>query len=108
MQAVNVGELDGLMKLLSADVTLWADGGGKARGAALVPLYGQTAVAKFVLASTHFITGGFTIEIAEVNGQPAVLLRVNGQTTVVLTIELERNLIYEIRVIGNPDKLKRV
>ena len=108
MQAVNVGELDGLMKLLSADVTLWADGGGKARGAALEPFHGQAAVAKFVLASTHFITGGFKIEIAEVNGQPAALLRVNDQTTVVLTIEVDRNRINEIRVIGNPDKLKRV
>ena len=108
MQAANAGELDGLMKLLSDDVTLWADGGGKARGAALEPLHGQAAVAKFVLASTHFLTDSFTVEIVEVNGQPAALLRVNHQTSVVVTIEIDRDHVREIRVIGNPDKLKWV
>ena len=40
MQAVGTGELYGLMQLLTDDVTLWADGGGKARGAAIHPLHG--------------------------------------------------------------------
>ena len=34
MHAVSAGEFDGLTKLLAEDVTMWADGGGKVRGAA--------------------------------------------------------------------------
>src|SRR5206468_6600517 len=33
IQATVTGDLDGLMHLLAEDVTMWADGGGKARGA---------------------------------------------------------------------------
>src|SRR5258707_38257 len=34
LEATSTGELDGFMQLLSEDVVLWIDGGGKARGAA--------------------------------------------------------------------------
>ncbi len=108
LQAVRTGELDGLMQLLADDVTLWADGGGKARGAALHPLHGRELVARFVLASTHFVTGDYGIEIADINGEPAVILRVAGQARVVLFITVSRGQLQEIRAIGNPDKLSRV
>ena len=35
------------MNLLSKDVTLWADGGGKIKQAALRPIRGRDAVARF-------------------------------------------------------------
>src|SRR6059036_1335279 len=38
LRAVSLGELEGLTRLLQQDVTMWADGGGKARGAATRPL----------------------------------------------------------------------
>ena len=108
MQVVRTGEMDGLMQLLADDVTLWADGGGKARGAAIHPLHGREAVARFVLASTHFLAGEYRVEIADVNGEPAVILRSGGQARVVLFIAVARGRLQEIRVIGNPDKLKHV
>ncbi len=108
MQAVRTGELEGLMQLLADDVTLWADGGGKARGAALHPLHGREVVARFVLASTRFVAGDYHIEMADVNGEPAVILRVDGQARVVLFITVARHRLQEIRAIGNPDKLKHV
>jgi hypothetical protein len=37
------------MNLLSEDVTLWADGGGKIKQAALRPIRGRDAVARFSL-----------------------------------------------------------
>lgn len=45
------GDLDGLTQLLASDVTMWADGGGRVRGAATRSLYGQEAVARFVIDS---------------------------------------------------------
>src|SRR5256714_14754278 len=46
-QAMETGEITPLMNLLSANVTLWADGGGKGKGTATRPLYGGEAVAPF-------------------------------------------------------------
>jgi len=108
MQAVSSGELEGLMTLLSDDVTMWADGGGKARGAATQPLHGRAAVAQFVLASTRYLAVDYYAEIALVNGQPAAILRVGHKAVVIIAIEGDSDHVREIRVIGNPDKLRWV
>ncbi|HZR42955.1 MAG TPA: RNA polymerase sigma-70 factor, partial [Ktedonobacteraceae bacterium] len=107
VRAVETGEIQTLMGLLSEDVVLWTDGGGKARTAALNPIGGRDKVARFSLGSTRFLPEGYSIEIAEVNGQPAALIRVGEQTFSVLTIEVAQEQIQAIRVIANPEKLMR-
>ena len=47
-QAAGAGEIDGMVAVLAEDITLWADGGGKIKGAALRPIHGADAVARFV------------------------------------------------------------
>jgi RNA polymerase sigma-70 factor (ECF subfamily) len=74
MQAVSTGQLDGLMQLLTEEVTLWVDGGGNVRGAATRLLHGHTAAAQFVLASIRYLPTDSRAEIAEVNGQLAAIL----------------------------------
>jgi RNA polymerase sigma-70 factor, ECF subfamily len=106
VQAVNGGALEGLMQLLAEDVTLWADGGGKTRGAVTRPLHGRTAVARFVLASTRYLPPDASIELVEVNGQPAVLVRVDTQAMALIALEVDQSHVRGIRVIGNPDKLR--
>jgi RNA polymerase sigma-70 factor (ECF subfamily) len=108
MQVINAGELDGLMQLLSEDVTMWADGGGKTRGAATRPLVGALAVAQFLLASTRIPTQPFHGEIAQVNGETAAILRMAGKTIAVIFITVAEGKVSEVRVIGNPDKLHHI
>lgn len=108
MRAVGEGELDGLMQLLTDDVTMWADGGGKARGAATRPLHGREAVARFLLGSTRFLTESYRIEVSEVNGETAAILRVGERALVVFFIEGEQGKVQVVRAIGNPDKLRGV
>ena len=108
MVAVGNGDLDGLLALLSEDVTLWADGGGKVRGAALVPTYGRDAVARFVIASPYLAAGPLEPRFAPVNGEPALLLSVSSETRLVVMINMDGTYINEIRVIANPDKLTGV
>jgi RNA polymerase sigma-70 factor (ECF subfamily) len=108
MHAVSAGELGGLKNALSEDVTMWSDGGGKARGAATQPLYGREAVLRFAQASLRYLPPNVQTEIAEVNGQPAAILHVDRQAVLVLTIQVDGELVREIRTIGNPDKLKRL
>ena len=105
LQASQAGELDGLMQLLSEDVSLWVDAGGKVKGAATQPVRSREAVARFVLGSRRLWPEGLVIEIADVNGQPAVILRAAGRVFLVINIETEAQSIRAIRLIANPDKL---
>jgi RNA polymerase sigma-70 factor (ECF subfamily) len=106
MVAVGSGSYDVLIRLLTDDVTLWADGGGSVRGAATRPLHGRDPVARFVLSSTRFLPDGATPEIAEVNGEPAAILRVGESPVFVIAIAPRDERIAEIRVLGNPAKLR--
>lgn len=108
IQAVETGEMKTLMNLLSENVTLWADAGGKIKQAALRPIVGRDAVARFSLGTKRFWPENARVELEEVNGQPAVIIRVGGQAFSVLTIDVEQGQIQAIRVIANPENLARV
>ena len=107
-QAVETGEMTPLMNLLVEDVTLWADGGGKIKQAALRPITGRDAVARFGLGTKRFLPADYRVEIAEVNGEPAMIVRTGSQALFVLTIEVEAERIQAIRIIANPEKLTRI
>jgi RNA polymerase sigma-70 factor (ECF subfamily) len=105
IEAAQTGELEGLLQCLSEEVVLWGDSGGKVRGL-LRPLRGREVVARFLLASPGIPTEPLQPEIADVNGEPALILRTNSQVQIVLFISLDQGLVDQIWVIGNPDKLK--
>ena len=109
-QAIETGEMIPLMNLLSENVTLWADGGGKVKGAATRPLTGREAVARFsVGARKRFVPpAGAHVEMAVVNGETALVIRVGAQAVFVLSIEVEQGRIQAIRIMANPEKLTRV
>ncbi len=107
-QAARGGDMTPLMDLLSENVTLWADAGGKIKQAALHPIHGRDAVARFSLGTVRFLPEGYQMELAEVNGQTALIIRAGGQALFVLSIEVEAGQIQAIRIIANPEKLKRI
>jgi RNA polymerase sigma-70 factor (ECF subfamily) len=108
LQAVQNGEMTTLMNLLTEEVTLWADGGGKIKAAALRPIRGRDAVARFSLGTRRFLPEGYRVEVTEVNGQPAVIIRAGSQALLVLTIEVEAEQIQTVHIIANPEKLVRI
>ncbi len=109
LQVVQAGDMNALMDLLAEDVTLWADSAGKVRGAAIHPIAGQDAVARFVLGvNTRFLPENYRIESGVVNHQPALIVRVEEHALLVLTIEVEGQRIQAIRFMANPDKLSRI
>jgi RNA polymerase sigma-70 factor (ECF subfamily) len=105
LQATQLGDMDGLMNMLAEDVTLWADGGGKVKGAATRPLFGREAVARFSLGTTRFIPAGAQIGIEQVNGEAAVVVRTAERVFLVLAVEVVSQRIQTIRAIANPEKL---
>jgi RNA polymerase sigma-70 factor (ECF subfamily) len=108
IQAVETGEMKTLINMLSEDVILWADGGGKIKTAALHPIHGPDAVARFSVGTQRFLPANYRMEVAEVNGRPAVIIRADGQPFSVITIDVEAGRIRAIHVIANPEKLARI
>jgi RNA polymerase sigma-70 factor (ECF subfamily) len=109
VEAAYAGEMDGLLNLLAEDVTLWTDGGGKARFAATRPVQGREAVATFLRGTQRLVDVEATrFDTAEINGEPGVIVREHGKPVVVMTFEVGGGKIRAMRFIGNPDKLKRL
>jgi len=108
LRAVENGEMNTLTNLLTEEVTLWADGGGKVKQAALRPITGRDAVARFSLGTRRFWPENARMEVAEVNGEPAAIIRTGDRVFSVLSIEVEAEQIRAIRIIANPEKLAQV
>jgi RNA polymerase sigma-70 factor (ECF subfamily) len=105
MDAFIAGDIDGLMSLLTQDVTVWSDGGGKVSGAGRLPIRGRENVARAAISLMSRAPESTTFEMIEANGLPALLIRVKGQIAGVLTLEVEGDLIRAARNVANPDKL---
>jgi RNA polymerase sigma-70 factor, ECF subfamily len=109
LTAVQGGEMAPLTELLSEDVTVWVDGGGKVKQAALQPISGREAVTRFIQGSKRFWQGITHADLEEVNGQTALVIRRdNGQVFSVLTMDFEQGQIATIRIMANPEKLSRI
>lgn len=107
LQAVAGGQVDELTDLLADEVTVWSDGGGKAR-AATRPVSGRERVAKLLLGFNRFRTEQSRAEFAEVNGSLAILLW-EGETLInVMNFASDGERIYEIHNVVNPDKLQHL
>lgn len=103
------GDLQALGTLLAADVSLYADGGGK-RPAAVQPIIGFDAVMKLheQLAQLLRTNRSTLVRAVFVNGLPGFLtLEADGelQTT---ALEIEDGKITTIYVMRNPDKLRHL
>jgi|SRR5579859_3579698 len=107
--ATSSGNLQGLVSVLSSEVILYSDGGGKAN-ASLRPLYGATNVARFIMgAIAKSVPKEVSVAIETVNGQPGVVYRLpHGSAGCVLSVVISADRISEILVVTNPDKLAHV
>ena len=111
-QALQGGEMTTLMNLLAEDVTFWGDGGGKIKGVATQPLSGRDEVVAFILSRSpifrNTLPANTHVELAEVNGQLALITRSGERALAVLTIDVEGQQIQAIRFVANPDKLAHI
>ncbi len=72
VEACTSGDMEGLVSLLSEDVTLWSDGGGKTR-AALNPIHDADKVARFFSGILLKALPGFVVRRASINGRPSLI-----------------------------------
>ncbi|CAB4899581.1 unannotated protein [freshwater metagenome] len=105
--AVEGGDLDGLEELLASEVVLWGDGGGVVR-AALIPVHGSAAVARFLVHTRRARArrGRFAVEPVRINGQPGLLVRAaDGTVFAAMSLDVVDGRIVAIRTVRNPAKL---
>jgi RNA polymerase sigma-70 factor (ECF subfamily) len=113
LAAATGGDINTLMELLSPDVTLWTDGGGKVRQA-LKPVVGVETVAGWFAAlrtATYqgIEPGRMRAELTWINGGPGVVFRGPDGVVATLTFDFDpRGRISTIHNVANPDKLRAV
>lgn len=108
LRAANDGDLDTLEDLLAADVTAWADGGGRVH-AARGPVHGAAAVARYLCGvARRQPPTGLHLVVAELNGGPAAVFLVGDEPVAVLTVVLAGDRIAAVRTVANPEKLARL
>ncbi len=105
MKACGTGDLDGLLSLLSDDVIVWTDGGGKAR-AALRPVVGPHRSSRFLLHVAKRLQG--VPHGVVLNGQPAAVFMEGGRVVSALVLDILGGKIVGVRSVTNPDKLEHL
>ncbi|MBT2414246.1 RNA polymerase sigma-70 factor [Streptomyces sp. ISL-12] len=111
--AATGGDVNALMELLSPDVTLWTDGGGKVRQA-LLPVTGASTVAAWFAAIGTVSYQGvepadMNAELADINGGPGVVFSGPDRVIATLTFDFDADgRITALHNVANPDKLRAV
>jgi RNA polymerase sigma-70 factor (ECF subfamily) len=108
LQASSCGDMEGLLALISTDIVLYADGGGKAT-AVPNPIYGAESVVRFLQgARKKFLPADLVQQVSQVNGGPGVVSYLHGRPHSVLTLNIVDGHIRNVYIVSNPDKLARL
>lgn len=106
--AIDRGDLGELEALLTADVQLTADSGGKVPALAHT-LRGRTRVARKLIEIAErrtVLSPGVRVRAVEINGRPGALyLNAHEQLIAVVSLEITNGQVASIKSIVNPDKL---
>jgi RNA polymerase sigma-70 factor (ECF subfamily) len=105
-EAMTTGDVEGLTRVLAADVVVHGDGGGKA------PQWSQAIVGIGRVGPLLIGTGrqmeeaALTVEPHQINGQPGAIIRAaDGQVTNVFVLDILDGLVQTVRSVINPEKL---
>ncbi|MGN7299289.1 RNA polymerase sigma factor SigJ [Ferdinandcohnia sp. SAFN-114] len=108
--ALKQGNMNQILSKLDPNVVLVSDGGGKVK-AAIEPIVTRDLVAGFLLGPVRQASiseGTPHIEIRQINNQPAFILASSEGIHTVGIFHVEGNLIRNLYIVRNPDKLKHL
>ena len=108
VEALNTGDLQGLMDVLAPEVVSVADGGGKVHGAARRPVVGALRLARYLIGGMAKVQGTLVAVPTWINGQLAIRMELDGLLVAVTTVTVEDGRITQVYSIANPDKLGRL
>jgi RNA polymerase sigma-70 factor (TIGR02957 family) len=101
------GSMQDLKALMTEDVELIGDGGGKVQSFSKV-LTGNQRLAQLYYSLWRRMGPVVRMELVEINGEPGLLRFIDGELESAQTFEIEDDRIARIRVQRNPDKLARI
>jgi DNA-binding Lrp family transcriptional regulator len=120
LEATTTGDLEALMEVLSPEVTLVADGGGKAL-APRRPVRGADKVARFLVTvaieerMARFLESvgsepapDLRIHLAQLNGSLGIVATSGGRPITALVLDVADGLVQTVHLVANPEKLAGV
>lgn len=105
-RALETGDLQGLLDVLAPDVVAVSDGGG-IKKALPRPVAGADKVARLMAAALDMLADA-RLELAQINGFPAFILRLNEEIDSVVAVQVDAGLVTGIYTVRNPAKLSRI
>jgi RNA polymerase sigma factor (sigma-70 family) len=110
------GDLEAFMRLLAPEVTIWTDGGGKARATGLRGPQPRERVAQMLAVGGYRPHPGLGFRYRLVNGDPGVVLLSQGAPFAVLVLDFSPDVdeatgacaVTGVYAVTNPDKLVHV
>lgn len=105
VRAVEKGDIGTFLTLVSEDVVVWSDAGGRVPAARL-PIHGSDRVARFCLGIASKWAGR-EIAFLEVNGDAGFTIPTADGILRLLSFEIRQGRIASIFIHSNPEKLRR-
>jgi RNA polymerase sigma-70 factor (TIGR02957 family) len=105
-RATETGDLQPLLDLLAPDVVLLGDGGGMVQ-AVLAPVVGADQVARLLAQGLGRIPTA-SLQPAQINGQPALVLRQDGEVDTIIAVRIDDGLVTGLYAVRNPAKLSHL
>jgi RNA polymerase sigma-70 factor (ECF subfamily) len=105
IQATRAGELQGLVELLSSEVVLHTDGGGKAVALAQEVRGAENVAGTIIERMRTTLPKNLVVRMTRINGKPGLVSYLNGKPFSALTVDFRDGLAQAIYVVSNPDKL---
>lgn len=105
LAAIGTGDMDGLLALLSDDVVLYSDGGGKALAVPNLVRGADNVVRGILGAFRKLLPKGLVRRWAWINGEPGLVSYLDGKPYSVVTVDAGGGRIQAIYVLTNPEKL---
>jgi Sigma-70, region 4 len=103
-RATETGDLQGLLDILAPDVVFLGDGGG-VKQAVPRPIMGADRVARLLATGLNRIAALASLQPAQVNGYPALIVRFDGEIDTVIAVRIDDGLITGLYAVRNPEKL---
>ena len=98
------GDLDGLVQLLSDDVVLASDSGGKVNAARRI-VRGADHVSRFMVGVVRRAKGQIEPRFVSLNGTPGLVVYVQQVPVFAMTLDFDGDRVRAVYITNNPDKL---
>ncbi|MFF4345778.1 RNA polymerase sigma factor SigJ [Streptomyces sp. NPDC001530] len=110
VEAALGGDIAALMEILAPDVTVWTDGGGKARAAGLRPVHGRDKAARLFAGYATRRATNLDIRYRRVNGDDSAVIFEGESPYAVMVMDLtpDGEQVSDVYIVTNPEKLAHV